>query len=103
MARVQLKGLNRISKRLADGSRVTYHYAWKGGPRLPGQPGSPEFMAAWNAAIQTRRTPTGTTLRDLVARYRAAPEFTRLAPSTRREWDRWLDRITATSDRADQV
>ena len=97
MARVQLKGLNRISKRLADGSRVTYHYAWKGGPRLPGQPGSPEFMAAWNAAIQTRRTPTGTTLRDLVARYRAAPEFTRLAPSTRREWDRWLDRITATT------
>ena len=34
--RVNLKGINRITKRLADGSSVTYYYAWKGGPRLPG-------------------------------------------------------------------
>ncbi len=41
--RVQLKGINRITKRLADGSTVTYFYAWKGGPRLPGKPGDPEL------------------------------------------------------------
>ena len=49
--RVQLKGINRVSKRLSDGSRVTYFYAWKGGPRLPGKPGDAEFVAAYNAAV----------------------------------------------------
>jgi len=43
--RVPLKGINRITKRLADGSKITYFYAWKGGPRLHGTPGSPEFQA----------------------------------------------------------
>ena len=40
MVRVRLKGLNSIRKKLADGSTVTYWYAWKGGPRLTGSPGS---------------------------------------------------------------
>ncbi len=44
--RVRMKGINRVSKRLADGTRVTCDYAWKGGPRLPGKPGNPEFLAA---------------------------------------------------------
>jgi hypothetical protein len=39
--RVRLKGLNSITKKLADGSRRTYYYAWKGGPRLEGKLGSP--------------------------------------------------------------
>jgi hypothetical protein len=36
--RVRLKGVNRNSKVLADGRRVTYYYAWKGGPPLRGSP-----------------------------------------------------------------
>lgn len=95
MARVRLKGLNSVSKRLADGSRVTYWYAWKGGPRLPGKPGDPAFVAAFAKAVQDRRTPSAETLSTLVSRYRASPEFTGLADATRREWVRWLDRIMA--------
>ena len=53
--RVRLKGLNSKRKRLADGRVVTYHYAWKGGPRLPGSPGDPEFMAAYNEAVSRKR------------------------------------------------
>lgn len=102
MARVRLKGLNSVSKRLADGSRVTYWYAWKGGPRLPGKPGSPEFVAAFSAAAQDRRAPSADTLATLVSRYRASPEFTGLADATRREWIRWLDRIMA-DDPADPL
>ena len=49
--RVRLKGVNSRTKRLADGSLKTYYWAWKGGPPLPGKPGSPEFVAAYNAAI----------------------------------------------------
>jgi hypothetical protein len=32
--RVRLKGLNSVPKTLADGSKRTYWYAWKGGPPL---------------------------------------------------------------------
>lgn len=96
MARVRLKGVNSIRKRLADGSTVTYWYAWKGGPRLPGAPGSPDFMAAFNAAHAARKVPTGDTLRALTGLYRAAPEFTNLADATRKVWARWLVRIAET-------
>ncbi|WP_298699190.1 site-specific integrase [uncultured Brevundimonas sp.] len=93
MARVRLKGLNQVSKRLADGRRVTYWYAWKGGPRLPGAPGSPAFMAAYNDAVGQRRAPSTDDLAALVALYRSSPEFQGLGASTRAEWNRWLDRI----------
>lgn len=93
MARVRLKGLNQVSKRLADGRTVTYWYAWKGGPRLPGAPGSPQFMAAYNEALAQRRRPAAENLRALAILYRASPEFLGLADSTRAEWTRWLDRI----------
>lgn len=93
VTRVRLKGLNRNTKRLADGTSVTYWYAWKGGPRLPGQPGSPEFMKAYNEAVADRKTPTGETLRTLVMLYKGSPEFSGLGENTRKEWSRWLDRI----------
>jgi len=41
--RVVLKGIDSAVKRLADGSIRTYHYAWRGGPRLEGMPGPPQF------------------------------------------------------------
>jgi integrase len=93
MPGVRLKGLNKVSKRLADGRRATYWYAWRGGPRLEGQPGSPEFVASYTRAVAAAKTPEAGTLAGLVKRYRAAPEFTRLADSTRAEWRRWLSRI----------
>lgn len=93
MAIVRLKGLNRVTVTLASGERVTYHYAWKGGPRLPGKPGSPEFVAAYNAAVAERKTRPGDDLAALVARYRASPEFAKNSDDTRRHWGRFLDRI----------
>jgi hypothetical protein len=33
------------------------YYAWRGGPRLVGMPGSPEFMASYHAAYRNRREP----------------------------------------------
>lgn len=96
MAVVRLKGLNSKSRTLADGSRVTYWWAWKGGPRLPGKPGDPDFMAAYNEAIAARKArPDEGNLASLVRRYRGSPEFTRNADTTKAEWRRWLDKIEA--------
>jgi integrase len=52
--RVELKGINRTKKRLKDGTVVIYYYAWKGGPRLTGERGSPEFVASYYDAWKTR-------------------------------------------------
>jgi integrase len=95
MPGVRLRGLNRVAKRLADGRRVVYWYAWKGGPRLEGQPGSPEFIASFNRAVAARKAPRTETLAALVQRFRASPEFNRMADSTKAEWRRWLARIEA--------
>lgn len=50
-------GLHRAPKRLADGTRKVYFYAWKGGPRLPDDFGSPEFARAFREAQESRRAP----------------------------------------------
>jgi integrase len=94
---IKLKGLNRVRKKLRDGSSIVYWYAWKGGPRLDGEPGTPEFIASFAAAVQARKAPRNDTLAGLVAEYRASPEFAKLAASTRAEWTRWLDRIAETT------
>lgn len=88
MVKVNLRG---IAKTSAKGR--TYYYAWRGGPRLRGQPGSPEFMASYNEAIESRRTPDSNRFNSLVVLYRASPDYKRLADSTRENWSRWLDRI----------
>ena len=48
--RVQLKGVHRVKVRLASGALATYYYAWRGGPRLVGEPGSPQFLASYTTA-----------------------------------------------------
>jgi hypothetical protein len=55
--RVRLKGINCVRKRLASGQEVVYWYAWKSGPRLRGEPGSPEFIASYNEVVGKKTTP----------------------------------------------
>ena len=44
--RVEVKGLHSTYKHLASGETRVYWYAWRGGPRLNGKLGTPEFMAS---------------------------------------------------------
>src|SRR5262249_40438206 len=87
--RVELKGVHTVK---AKGS--TYHYAWRGGPRLRGEPGSSEFHASYNAAIEERRTPEPGRFTALVTAYKASSDYRKLAESTRAQWSRWLARIS---------
>jgi integrase len=88
MIKVDLKG---IAKATAKGR--TYYYAWRGGPRLHGEPGSPEFMLSYNAAIEARRTPDTSRFRALITLYKASGDYDSLASSTKKNWGPWLDRI----------
>lgn len=81
--RIRLRGLNSITKRLADGSRRTYWYAWKGGPPLRGEPGTPEFIASYNEAVASKVTPPRGKLLSVLQAFQASDEFRGLAPRSR--------------------
>ena len=91
--RVRLKGINRVIKRLADGRSATYYYAWKGGPRLHGEPGSPEFIRSYNEAAARKVTPPRGTIFSVLQQYQASEDFRALADSTRRSYVALISRI----------
>ena len=84
--RVTLRGINLVTKRLADGRLRTYWYAWKGGPPLRGEPGTPEFMATYNEAISRRVSPPRGILLSVLQQYQDSEDFRALADSTRRSY-----------------
>jgi integrase len=84
--RVVLKGIHKVKKRLANGEIKVHFYAWRGGPAINAKPGTPEFIHAYNEAHSSIRRPRAGTLMTIIAEYKAAPEFTRLAPTTRRAY-----------------
>jgi len=84
--RIRLKGINSVPKRLADGRTVTYWYAWKGGPRLQGEPGSPEFIASYNEAVSRKVIPPTGVLISVLQAFQASTDFTDLAPRTRADY-----------------
>lgn len=88
MAHVKLKGVFTVT---AKGRR--YYYAWRGGPRLYGEPGSPEFVASYTEAHADLRTADASRVRGLIEAYKSSAAYERLAPSTKRTWAGWLDRI----------
>ena len=88
--RVKLKGINSRRKQLADGSFVTYFYAWKGGPRLAGKPGSAEFVASYNAAVAEKLPVKEGTLQSVITRFSDSADFRNLAERTRLDYSRHL-------------
>jgi integrase len=89
MVRINLKGIAKVT---AKGR--TYWYAWRGGPRLCGEPGTPEFVASYNEAVENRRAPDDGRFCSLVILYRGSRDYAKLAESTKRNWGPWLDRLS---------
>lgn len=84
--RIRLKGLNKVLARLADGTTREYYYAWKGGPRLPGKPGSAAFLAAYNDAIGKKAKPAAGTLQSILNGFQESTDWDDLAPRTRKDY-----------------
>jgi integrase len=106
MVTVTLKG---IKRKKAKGH--VYYYAWEGGPRLKGEPGSPEFLASYNEAVAGRKAPETDRFGTLVKKYRGSDDYKALSDSTKRNWGPWLDKIEdyfgklriAQFDRTDKI
>ena len=92
--RVRLTGINSKRKELADGRLKTYCYAWKGGPPLRGEPGSPEFIASYNATVTRKVTPPTGVLLALLFRFQESAEFQfGISPRTRRDYIKQIKHI----------
>lgn len=89
MTRVDLRGIHRVKARLADGSRVEYHYAWrgKGAPRFWSSAsqvkiGSAEYLAALAEAAPKGAAAKGK-FREVILAFLASGEFRGLADRTK--------------------
>jgi len=92
--RVRLKGVNSKTKLLADGSVKTYYWAWKGGPSLRGEPGTPEFVASYNEAIAQKVAPPTGVLLALLFRFQESGEFLYgISERTRCDYTKQIKRI----------
>ncbi|MCF3642904.1 tyrosine-type recombinase/integrase [Rhizobium sp. TRM95111] len=96
--RVRLRGINRVSKVLATGEAVTYWYAWKGGPRLPGRPGDPEFVAAYNAAVARKVQPAAGTMQSILNGFQESSDWFDLAERTRKDYVKLIKAIERDFD-----
>lgn len=88
MVKVDLRGVH-----TAHAKGNVYYYAWRGGPRLRGKPGSPEFVASYQEAHENLKPKDDGRFLALVRLYKTSSSFTGLAPSTKAEWAKWLDRV----------
>ena len=82
---VKLKGVHSVRVKRKDGGQRVYHYAWRGGPRLAGEPGSAAFIASYQDAHASLREAGSETVGGLVALYKGSAAFAKLADSTKRD------------------
>ncbi|WP_425419764.1 tyrosine-type recombinase/integrase [Oricola indica] len=95
MPPTKIRGINKVKKRLADGSVRLYYYHRATGRALNGEPGSVEFLSDYVAAEKTLTDRHAGTFNSLVRDYTLSPEFEKLAESTRGEYRRMLTKSEA--------
>jgi len=93
--RVRLKGIKTVKKRHADGRVVRYWYAWRGGPRLEGEPGTPEFIASYNRAVAELPQRQKDVLDSIIDRFQDSDAFLSLAPRTQSDYRKLLRSISS--------
>ena len=94
--RVKLPHVASATKILASGERVTYYYAWRGGPRLDGEPGSAEFIQSYERARRERRSPDASVFKSIIADYLASEDFDALRDRTKADYQKQIAKIERT-------
>lgn len=93
---VRLVGVHKVRAKLASGERVTYHYAWRGGPRIHADPDSNEFLLEYTRLTRSRPKGPGVgTLAELIRAYVASEAYKARKASTRKGYDWAIDKIEA--------
>ena len=98
MARIELKGIHRVERRVKHGINE-HHYAWRGGPKFWSsnsdiEKNSPEYIAALAAFTRTPKS-KGISVPQMVDAYLDSVEFKRgLKPRTQADYKKWADRFS---------
>lgn len=87
--RVMLKGLHTSKKKLADGSVRRYYYAWKGGPAIKAEIGTPAFAEEFYEHHRKRKLPDASLVSSLITHYKAT-EFPKLSEASKRDYLRYI-------------
>lgn len=85
---VKLNGIHKVRARLATGATVTYHYAWRGGPRILSKPGTEAYAAEYlRHKEQAKPRDTVATLIESYMTFEGKPnpDWLALAETTRRD------------------
>ena len=87
--KVNLVGIHRVKKVLADGTETYYFYAWRGGPRMATDPKNEnEFIAEYVRLTRDRKVaPYTGCLAEIIRQYLKSPTYLNLKPSTREGYD----------------
>jgi integrase len=89
MAMLDIKGVHIVR---AKGK--TYVYAWRGGPRVHAQPGTPEFVEELaELQAKARKNSDRTRFGWLIAAYKASDDWKVLADKSRANWTPFLDSL----------
>ena len=88
MVAVDLKHLHKVKSK-----GRWYFYAWRGGPRIYAELGTPGFFKLYNEAVAEHRLPDENKFLSLIAKYRASPAWKRTAGTTKKTWGPWLDKV----------
>jgi integrase len=95
---VRLVGVHSVRRKLAGGEEVTYHYAWRGGPRIVAKPGTLAFSAEYHKRLREReKLPANAagSLSELIAAYTKSAAYLHRKASTRKGYDWAIARIEA--------
>ncbi|NEU95221.1 MULTISPECIES: tyrosine-type recombinase/integrase [Bradyrhizobium] len=93
--RMRLKGINSLTKKLADGTVKTYWYAWKGGPRIDAEPGTPDFVRLFSEAVAAKPKKSTETFSSLIDYFKDQSEYTGLGYKSKRAYDQYLALVEA--------
>lgn len=86
--RIKLVGVHKVKGKLADGSTVTYYYAWRGGPRIMAKPNTRAFGIEYHRLTRAREDAPGKgNVAELIREYLKSPAYQKLRPSTQKSYD----------------
>jgi len=92
-----MKGVHKVTRKLAGGGVAVHFYAWRGGPKIKAEPGTPDFFAEWQAHVAGRAdhrvTHHAGTLQQIINDYRASSDFLSKSPITRAGYVQRLRKI----------
>lgn len=85
---VEIKGLFWVKSKGKN-----YYYAWKGGPRVHAEYGTPEFWLEVQEARDPLINADKRKFKAWITLYKASDEYKDLADTTKRVWSKWFDHI----------